>query len=141
MRRLDWVTTLVLSLAFLLSLANSVLVFFAHIPANARLVPRTYFQAYGAPELVLAGMGLVITSLVAFLLHRQSGHYQSKSGRIAWDSIAALILGVIGLVVMPHYMFLVGILLVGACLGFSGRQSRVVGSEQPRQSATAAISR
>ncbi len=106
MKRLDWVTTLFVSLAFVLSLANSVLVLFAHIPGNARLLPRTYFQAYGAPELLLAGMGLVVTSLVAFLLHRQGKHHQSKSGRAAWCiSIAALMLGVVGLVVMPRYIF------------------------------------
>ncbi len=80
MKRMNGVTAVFLSLAFLLSLANTVLVFFAHIPANARLLPRTYFQAYGVPELLLAAMGVVITSLVAFLLYRQSGSHQLKAG-------------------------------------------------------------
>ena len=57
-------------MAFLLSLSNAVLVFFVHIPVNARFSPQTYFQAYGVPELLLAGTGLVMTSLVAFLLYR-----------------------------------------------------------------------
>ena len=114
MKRLNGVTTLLLSLAFLLSLANAVLVFFVHIPVNARFAPRTYFQAYGAPELFLAFMGLVITSLVGFLLCRQSAHHQSKCGGAAWSvSIAGLILGVIGLLVMPRYMFLVGSFSLG----------------------------
>ena len=92
-----------LSLAFLLSAVNGALVFFVHMPVNARLRPRTYFQAYGAAELLLAGIGLVLAALVAFLLYRQAENDQRKAGRTAWSvSIAALVLGILGLLAIPN---------------------------------------
>jgi hypothetical protein len=141
MKRMNGITAVLLSLAILLSLANSILVFFVHIPANARLLQRTYFQAYGIPELLLVGTGVVIAALVAFLLYRQNGRHQLKAGGPAWGvSIAAMALGIIGVLAMPRFMFLVGILLIGACLSFSARQSSVVVSEQSPPS-SAAVSR
>ena len=141
-KRLNGVTVTFLSLAFLLSAVNGALVFFVHIPVNARLRPRTYFQAYGAAELLLAGVGLVLAALVAFLLYRQAENDQTKAGRTAWGvSIAALVLGILGLLAMPHYMFLVGIFLIGACLSFSARRSGVPITHLPPSSRTAATSR
>lgn len=142
MKRLNGVTTLFLSFSLLLSAANAVLVFFVRIPVNARLRPRTYFQAYGVAELFLAFMGLVIAALVTFLLYRQCKNEEPKAGRVAWGvSIGALVVGTIGLLTMPRYMFLVGVFLIGACLSFSARQSRVLEPELPPVSRTATISR
>jgi hypothetical protein len=141
-KRLNGVTATFLSLAFLLSAVDGALVFFVHIPVNARLRPRTYFQAYGAAELLLAGIGLVLAALVAFLLYRQAENDQRKAGRTAWAvSIAALVLGILGLLAMPHYMFLVGILLIGSCLSFSARQSDVPRTDLLPLSRTATTSR
>jgi Na+/melibiose symporter-like transporter len=138
-KRLNGVTALLLSLAFLVSAANCALLFFVHIPVNERLRPRTYFQAYGVAELFLAAVGLVLATLVAFLLHRRSMNDEQKAGRVALGvSVAALVVGVIGL---PHYMLLVGIFLIGACLSFSARQSRVLGTELPPVSRSATSSR
>ena len=142
MKRLNGLTTSCLALASLLSAVNGVLVFFVHIPVNPRLRPRTYFQAYGAAELLLAGIGLVAAALVAFFLYRQGKNDQPKAGRYAWSvSIAALVVGLLGLVTLPRYMFLVGILLIGACLSFSARQTTVPGTDLPPASRTATISR
>lgn len=141
MKRLNGITATFLSLAFLLSAANGILIFFTRIPVNARLRPRTYFQAYGAAELLLAGIGLVATALVAFLLYRQSRDGEPKAGRAVWAlSISALSLGVLGLLTVPRYLFVVGILLVGACLSFSARQPRVSRTDLPPASRTAAVS-
>ncbi len=142
MKRLNGVTSSFLALALLLSAANGVLVFFVHIPVNARLRPRTYFQAYGAAELLLAGIGLVATALVAFLLSRRGKNDRPEAGRYAWAvSTAALAVGIFGLVTLPRYMFLVGILLIGACLSFSARRTTVQGPDLPPVSRTATVSR
>ncbi len=141
MKRMNGVSATFVSLAFFISAANGVLIFFAHIPVNARLRPRTYFQAYGAPELLLAGVGLVLAAVVAFLLYRQSQNDEPKAGRAVWAvSIAALLLGVLGLLTVPHYMFVVGILLIGACVSFSARQPSRTRTDLPPGSRTAAIS-
>jgi hypothetical protein len=148
MQRRDGVTALFLSLAFLWSAALTVWIFVVDIPVTPgshRLVktasggyqevialPQTYFQTYGLPELLLAGMGLVFAGLVAFLLHQRSSDQQPNVGRAAWGvSIAALVVGIIGFLGIAPYMFFVGIFLIGACLSFSARQSTVVRSGQP----------
>ena len=107
MKRLNGVTVTFLSLSLLLSAANSVLVFFVHIPANARIRPHTYFQEYGAAELLVAGLGLVLAALVTFLLYRQGKNDEPKTGRAAWAiTIVALGAGIVGLLALPRYMFL-----------------------------------
>jgi len=125
-KRLNGVTATFLSLALLLGAANGVLIFFTHIPVDARLRPRTYFQAYGAAELLLASIGLGAAALASFLLYRQSKRGEPKASRAVWAvSMTALLLGVLGLLTVPHYLFFVGILLIGACLSFSARQPSV----------------
>ncbi len=139
MKRLNGVTALLLSIAFVLSASNCVLVFFAHIPVNARLRPRTYFQAYGLAELLLAAVGLVLVALVTFLLYRQRVNHEQKAGRAAWGlSVAAVVVGAIGL---PHYVFLVGLLLIGSCLTFSAWQSRGLSTSLPPGTSSATRSR
>jgi lysylphosphatidylglycerol synthetase-like protein (DUF2156 family) len=141
-KRLNGVTATFLLLALLLSATNAVLVFFLHIPADARLHPLTYFQAYGAAELLLVGLGLVLAALVTFLLYRQGKNDEPKAGRVAWAiSIVALVVGILGLLAMPRYMFFVGIFLIGACLSFSARQSRVPRTERPPASRAVTIPR
>jgi hypothetical protein len=158
MRRLNGVTVLLLSLAFLWSAALTVWIFVADIPitpGSHRLIqtatggqqevlalPQTYFQAYGVSELLLTGMGLVFAGLVALLLHQRSSDQQRDAGRAAWGvSIAALVVGIIGVLGIAPYMFFVGVLLIGACLSCSARQSTVVRSGQPPRSATATLPR
>jgi len=156
MKRLNGVTALFLSLAFLWSAALTVWIFFVDIPVTPgshRLVqtasggyqevlalPRTYFQAYGVSELILTGVGLVFAGLVAFLLHQRSSDQQPNAGRAAWGvSMAALVVGIIGFMGIAPYMFFVGIFLIGACLSYSARQFTVVGSGQPPLSATTSM--
>ncbi|HUY66590.1 MAG TPA: hypothetical protein VMV06_07215 [Acidimicrobiales bacterium] len=139
MKRLNGVTVLFLSLAFLWSAALTVWIFVVDIPVTPgshRLVqtasggheevialPRTYFQAYGVSELLLASMGLVLACLVAFLLHQRSRDQQPNAGSAAWGvSISALVVGIIGFLGIAPYMFFVGIVLIGACLSYSARQ-------------------
>ena len=141
MKRLSVGTAAFLSLALLLSAANSILVFFVHIPVNVRLRPRTYFQAYGAVELLLAGLGLLLAALVTFLLYRRGKNAKPKPGDSWAISVAALVVGIFGLLAMPHYMFFVGIFLVGACLSFSARQARVPRTDLPPASRAATTSR
>jgi predicted ABC-type sugar transport system permease subunit len=139
-QRLNRVTGTCLLLALLLGATNGVLIFFAHIPVDVRLRPRTYFQAYGAAELLLAGLGLVPAALVTFLLYQRGKNDEPKAGRAAWTvSIVTLVVGVVGLLAIPRYLFVVGIFLIGACLSFSARESGVPRAERPPASKAAAI--
>ncbi len=136
MKRLNGVTALFLSFAFLWSAALTVWIFIVDIsvtPGSHRLVqtasgghqevlalPRTYFQAYGVSELLLTGMGLAFAGLVAFLLLQRSTDQQPNAGSAAWGvAITALVVGIIGFLGFAPYLFFVGIFLVGACLSFS----------------------
>ena len=153
MKRLNGITALFLSLAFLWSAALTVLAFVVDIPIRAgshnlvqtasggiqeaKVLPQTYFQAYGVPELLLTGMGLTTAALVAFLLYQRGSHRLLNAGRAAWGvSIAALVAGIVGFVTVVPYVFFVGIFLMLACVTFSNRQSTALRSEQPPLSAT-----
>jgi hypothetical protein len=152
MKRLNGITALFLSLAFLWSAALTVLAFVVDIPIRAgshnlvqtasggiqeaKVLPQTYFQAYGVPELLLTGIGLA-AAIVAFLLYQRGSHRLPNAGRAAWGvSIAALVAGIVGFVTAAPYMFFVGIFLMLACVTFSNRQATAMRSEQPPLSAT-----
>ena len=88
MKRLSGVTLLFLSLAGLWSVALTLLAFVVDIPVRtgthnlvqtasggyqeAKVLPQTYFQAYGVPELLLTGTGIFAAALVAVLLSHRS---------------------------------------------------------------------
>lgn len=132
MKRLNGVTALFLSLAFLWSAALTGLAFVVHIPVRAgshdllqtasggyreaKVLPQTYFQAYGVPELLLTGIGLIAAALVALLLYQRSSCHLPSAGRAAWGiSIAALVVGIVGFVTIAPSMLFVGIFLMLAC--------------------------
>jgi hypothetical protein len=133
------VTVLFLSLAALWSAALTISVFVIHIPVRAgshdlvqsassgsveaKVLPQTYFQAYGVPEVLLAGMGIVMAALVAYLLYRRGTQTPPNAGRAAWGiSVGTLVVGIVGFVTIAPYLLFVGIFLMLACRSFS-RQS------------------
>jgi hypothetical protein len=151
MKRLNGVTVLFLSLAGLWSVALTLLAFVVDIPVRrgthnlvqtasggyqeAKVLPQTYFQAYGVPELLLTGTGIVAAALVAVLLSHRRRSNQPNAGRAAWGvSIAALVVGIIGFVTV--YLLFVGIFLTLACLTFSKQQATAKRSQQQALSAT-----
>jgi hypothetical protein len=84
------------------------------------VVPQTYFQKYGVPELLLLGFGLVMVMAVAVALRDRSSRGLADAGRLAWGlSIAGLVTGMVGFVTIAPYLLFVGILLVLACSAFS----------------------
>jgi hypothetical protein len=156
MKRLNGVTVLFLSLAGLWSAILTLLAFVVHIPVRtgthnlvqtasggyqeAKVLPHTYFQAYGTPGLLLTGTGIVAAALVAVLLRQRSRSNQPNAGRAAWGvSIAALVVGIIGFVAV--YLLFVGIFLMLACLTFSKQQATVKRSQRQTLSATPRTSR
>jgi len=135
-QRLDRRTVILLLVAGSVSLALMLLAFVDHVPvrdgshnlirmawgghAEVAVVPQTYFQKYGVPELLLLGFGLVLVNAVAFALRDRAGHGLTDAGRLAWGlSIAGLLIGTVGSVTIAPYLLLVGILLVLACRAFS----------------------
>jgi hypothetical protein len=145
-----------LSLAGLWSAALTLLAFVVDIPVRtgthnlvqtfsggyqeAKVLPQTYFQAYGVPELLLTGAGIVAAALVAELLHQRSRSNQPNAGRAPWGvSIAALVVGIVGFVTV--YLLFVGIFLMLACLSFSRQQANLKKSQQQALSATPRTSR
>ncbi len=136
MKRLDRLTATLLLIAGLLGLAMTVLAFVVHIPirsgshnlvrtasggySEVPVVPQTYFQKYGLPELFVLGVGLLLVIAVAAVLRDRAGHDLAGAGRLAWSlSISALVIGIVGSVTIAPYLLLVGILLVLACSAFS----------------------
>ena len=151
MKRPHGVTVLFLSLAALWSAALTISAFVIHIPVRAgsrdlvhsasggtveaKVLPQTYFQAYGVPEVLVTGMGLVTAAVVAYLLCRSSAH-TPHAGQAAWGiSVGALVVGIVGFVTIAPYLLLVGICLVLACRSFS-RQSTSAMTGQPSIPAT-----
>ena len=83
--------------------------------------PQTYFQKYGFAELLLVGLGLVLTLVVALALRRRAAESAADAGKVAWrTSVACAVLGVIGFVTIAPYLLIVGVLLVVACRAFAG---------------------
>jgi hypothetical protein len=136
MKRLDRFTAALLLVAGLGSLALMITAFFVHIPIRAGshnlvrsasgryvevpVLPQTYFQKYGAAELLLLAVGLVLVVAVAAALRERKGRGLADAGRLAWGlSIIALLIGIVGSVSVAPYLLLVGILLVLACGAFS----------------------
>jgi len=132
MKRLDRVTTILVLIAALISVALSLVAFVVHVPvrddahnlvrtASGAYVeipvgPQTYFQKYGFSELLLLGLGLVLVIAVGVALRSRAVHASKGAGRLAWGlSLACLVLGVVGSVTDAPYLLLVGVLLVLAC--------------------------
>ncbi len=140
MKRLGGITTALLSLALLLGALNVALIFVVHVPVDARLRPRTYVQAYGAADLVVAGAGLVAAALVALLLYRRREEDPPTAGPAAWAvSIATLVVGLLGIVTISPDLLLVGVFLIGACLSRSARRPAVTDPALPPAPRTVAV--
>jgi hypothetical protein len=135
------------------SVVLTFLAFVIHIPLRAgahnliqtasggsvevKALPQTYFQAYGVPELVLTGSGIVVAAIVACLLWHRARHHEPTAGGVAWGiSIASLAVGIVGLVTVAPYLFLVGIFLLVSCHNFARQTARMVRSEPSPQPAT-----
>jgi len=136
MKRLGPITTIFLLVAALLSLGLTVSAFLVHIPVRAGsqnlvrtasgaykeapVVPQTYFQRYGVAEVLLVGLGLILTIAVLIALRQRSAQGGASAGAVAWGlSIGCLLLGIVGSVTVAPYMLIVGVLLVLACSTFS----------------------
>ncbi len=151
MLRTAKVTALLIALALMWSAALSVLIFFVHIPVRpgshrlietgsgglkeVRFLPQTYFEAYGAAELVLTGVGLIASAIVAVVFYRRHRNHQRDPGKVAWGlAVGAMVIGIAGVLTAAHSTLLVGILLLLACLSFSSRRVSPGTSSLPEQS-------
>ena len=131
MKRLDRLTATLLLVAGLISVVLA-LAFAVHISVRdgshnlvrtasggyveVPVVPQTYFQKYGVPELLLLGFGLLLVIAMAVVLRDRAGRGLANAGVLAWSlSIAGLVIGIVGTVTIAPYLLLVGILLVLAC--------------------------
>ena len=136
MKRLDRLTATLLLVAGLGSLALMLLAFVVHIPVRdgsdnlvrttsggfveVPVVPQTYFEKYGGPELILLSFGLLLVVAVVVVLQDRARHGRADAGKLAWGlSIAGLVIGIVGSVTVAPDLLLVGILLVLACGVFS----------------------
>jgi hypothetical protein len=136
-KRLSRPTAIVLLLAALWSLVLVLAAFFVHIPVRAgsrNLVrtasgayievpirPQTYFQKYGLSELIVVGLGVAVTFVLALALRRRAEQGAAGAGGKAWAlSGTGLSLGVVGFVTIAPYLLVTGVLLVVACRTVSG---------------------
>ena len=99
MKRLDRLTVTLLLVAGLISVVLTLLAFVVHISVRdgshnlvrtasggyveVPVVPQTYFQKYGVPELLLLAFGLLLVIAMAVVLRDRAGRGLANAGVLA----------------------------------------------------------
>jgi len=156
MTRANQLTAALVSVALFASATLSALIFFVRVPVRAgshnlvastsvglrevRALPRTYFQTYGTAELVVTGLGLAASALVAVVLFGRSRKGERGAGKVAWGAATlALVVAPLVMVSAHSAMVIVGVCLMLACLNFSRRCIPTAPVAHPSTSAGASI--